>query len=280
MPEDVRDDDQRNAPSTLLKAVTEHYGTVVAGLALVFFGWLAAMYDEFYREFDISAADVGMSYTDTLTRSWGAIILLALSLAFVISAARIYLFVAKYRRWKRGDVTAQRPKLVNPPHPPGRIYVLMIFIVLVIAGLLGDWKMTEYGKSGTAGHSVRPPRFYALVVFDVRAQPVTEIVSVADSTVRVPATGLTYLGNNDRSFVLYCVRDKKILKISMERFTLRTSPGAGAKATGSGSCAREIQEPPITLLPPPSLPPSSRDPSHPANSSHAESNPERRPGGK
>lgn len=215
-----------------------HWPALGAIAGLCFFGLLASMYDEFYREFGITSADVGMSYSDTLTRSWGFIITVAASLALGVTAT---LFVCKLIL-KCND---QRDRRID--QLPGWAYFIalcIIFGILIIAGLIGEHFMQNAGERGADVRAVDALRVKGLMFFDVRAQPVTEIVAVTEPPTVIPVRGLTFLGNNDRSFVLYCKADKRILKISMERFTLRTStPRSQGKQEGRDCGKRAAMNP-------------------------------------
>ncbi|MFF4036832.1 hypothetical protein [Streptomyces sp. NPDC001816] len=206
-----------------------HWSAVGAIAGLCFFGLLAAMYDEFYTEFGITSGDVELSYSDTLTRSWGFIITVAVALAVGIS---VVLWIWKnILKGKHG----RDCKIDELPLPAYFTALAAIFAILISAGLIGEHFMEAAGKRGAAGQPVTGLRL-GLLFFDVRAQPVAEIVSVASSPVTIPTQGLTFLGKSGRSFVLYCTLDGQILRISAERFTLRTSTRQALREPGSKGC--------------------------------------------
>ena len=176
----------------------------------------SACYNIFYRRFGISPPDVDLDYSDILTHSWGFTAWIGvgfLALVFLLPALRSIWAKATHQE----DV-----KFKLLPHS---CHALLLLIILFVAGFIGINMSTKAADQAEAGLAVRPLRDpLGLMLLDVRAQPVSEIVSVTEAKTRIPTPGLTYLGNSDRSFVLYCIRDQKILKISMERFVLRTSP--------------------------------------------------------
>ncbi|MGW7363486.1 hypothetical protein ACWGI8_08670 [Streptomyces sp. NPDC054841] len=210
-------------------AALRHWSAVGAIAGLCFFGLLAAMYDEFYTEFGITSVDVELSYSDTLTRSWGFIITVAVALTVGISMV-LWIWKKILKRKHGRDC-----KVDQLPIPAYFTALAAVFAILICAGLVGENFMEAAGKRGAAGQPVTGLRL-GLLFFDVRAQPVAEIVSVASSPVNIPTQGLTFLGKSGRSFVLYCTVDGQILRISMERFTLRTSTHQALRESGSKDC--------------------------------------------
>ncbi|MEU6089011.1 hypothetical protein ABZ865_19740 [Streptomyces sp. NPDC047085] len=210
-------------------AALRHWSALGAIAGLCFFGLLAAMYDEFYTEFGITSTDVELSYSDTLTRSWGFIITVAVALTVGISGV---LWV-----WKRilKKKHGRDCKIDQLPGPAYLSALAAIFVILICAGLIGESFMEAAGKRGAAGQPVTGLRL-GLLFFDVRAQPVAELVSIASNPVTIPTQGLTFLGKSGRSFVLYCTVDGQILRVSMERFTLRTSTHQALRKTGAKNC--------------------------------------------
>ncbi|MEV4916411.1 hypothetical protein AB0K47_06315 [Streptomyces tirandamycinicus] len=210
-------------------AAVRHWSAIGAIAGLCFFGLLAVMYDEFYREFGITSADVALSYSDTLAHSWGFVITVAVALTIGVSLI-LWAWQQIIKRKHGRDC-----RIGQLPAPAYLTALAAIFAIFICAGLVGEHFMEAAGRRGAAGQPVSGLRL-GLVFFDVRAQPVTEISSVAESPVTIPTRGLTFLGKSGRSFVLYCTADDQILRISMERFTLRTSPHHGLKESESRDC--------------------------------------------
>jgi predicted heme/steroid binding protein len=228
------DHGRHSSDSTLSAGVAlRHWSAVGAIAGLCFFGLLAAMYDEFYTEFGITSTDVELSYSDTLTRSWGFIIAVAVALAVGISVV-LWIWKRILKRKHGKDC-----KIDQLPVPAYLTALAAIFAILICAGLVGENFMEAAGKRGAAGQPVTGLRL-GLLFFDVRAQPVAEIVSVASSPVTIPTRGLTFLGKSGRSFVLYCTVDGQILRLSMERFTLRTSTHQALRESGSRDCGTAV----------------------------------------
>ncbi|MHC3389354.1 hypothetical protein ACLQ2E_07800 [Streptomyces lavendulocolor] len=169
-----------------------------------------------------------MTYTDTLTRSWGFIIAVASSLIILVAT---FLHVAKW------NLVGGTPRKIH--ELPGKIYLaalLLTILFLGAAGYIGGGAMQGAGKSGAEGNPVSALRYAGILFFDVRAIPVEQINTVTEPPVAIPYRGLIFLGNNDRSFVLYCTTDRQILKISMERFTLRTSTSKSTESPSVENC--------------------------------------------
>ncbi|MGW5852377.1 hypothetical protein ACWFQ8_31310 [Streptomyces sp. NPDC055254] len=210
--------------------VVKYFAAFLAFSGLLCFAVLAAMYDIFYRQFGLSATDLGMSYTDTLLHSWGSILLIATILSAAVWVANMIAPCIRNRKGK--EVDPEQPFYKRPLH---WVHAALLLATLSIFGICCGLKVHDKSIDAEAGEAVRPLRLWnSLLMVDIRAQPVTEIVAVTEEDTAIPVAGFTYLGNYDRSFVLYCTDDGKILKISMERFTLRTSPNEDFK--GSKNC--------------------------------------------
>ena len=210
--------------------VVKYFAAFLAFSGLLCFAVLAAMYDIFYRQFGLAATDIGMSYTDTLLHSWGSILLLAATLSAAVWVANT---TAPYIRKRKGwEVDREQPFYKRPLH---WVHAALLLLTLSIFGIFCGLKVYDKSIDAKAGEAVRPLRlWHVLLLVDIRAQPVTEIVAVTEEDTTIPVAGFTYLGNYDRSFVLYCTDDGEVLKISMERFALRTSPKGDFK--GSKNC--------------------------------------------
>jgi hypothetical protein len=190
-----------------------------------------------------------MTYSDTVAHSWGFITLIGVGFCLLIFTWPVVRFLW-FRFKRRQDVKVK---------PLSHIWNgFALLFTLVLAGWFGAVITIGDAEAAKSGEAVRPIRdpVLKMMLLDVRAQPVMEIVSVTEAKTTISTAGLTYLGNYDRSFVLYCVRDGRILKISMERFVLRTSPFESTPAAGAGkTCGKARRVDPIPVPPPETLTP-------------------------
>jgi hypothetical protein len=193
----------------------------------------SACYNIFYRRFGISPPDVDLGYSDIVTHSWGFTAWIGVGFLVLVFLPPTLRFI-----WAKAT-HKEDAKFKLLPHS---CHALLLLVTLLVAGFIGINMSTNAADQAEAGWAVRPLRdpYFGLMLLDVRAQPVSEIVSVTEAKTRIPTPGLTYLGNSDRSFVLYCIRDNRILRISMERFALRTSPFTDKASKYGKSCGPAV----------------------------------------
>jgi hypothetical protein len=223
-------------PNTRRKPITPHLSYVTGFFAVagaLCFVLFSTCYGIFYRRFGISPPDVDLGYSDIVTHSWGSIAWIGVAL-FVLT----FLLPILHLAWDRIK-GKESPELQLLPH---WCNAAILLATLSAAGLIGVYMITDAADQAEDGWAVRPVRdpYFGLMLLDVHAQPVSEIVSVTEAKTRIPTPGLTYLGNSDRSFVLYCIRDNRILRISMERFALRTSPFTDKASRDGKSCGPAV----------------------------------------
>ncbi|MGW0896232.1 hypothetical protein ACWD0G_04430 [Streptomyces goshikiensis] len=215
----------------------DHLAIFVTVVGLLFFGVLSWLYDHFYKAFGVSAPSMGIGYTDTLIGSWGLIALVLIIGGIVTPLLYWPLFVTKRRR----SIFPRLPWPFMLPEEPEtddskewersrRVWLFtslaVAFVEIVgialffLVGAVDDGAITA-----KRGESVEPIRFLGSLILDVHAHRVTDIVPVSDiSPASVPAGTFMYLGNSDRSYVLYNILNKRTVRISTERFILTTLP--------------------------------------------------------
>ncbi|KPI21712.1 hypothetical protein OV450_7609, partial [Actinobacteria bacterium OV450] len=215
----------------------DHLAIFVTVVGLLFFGVLSWLYDHFYKAFGVSTPSMGIGYTDTLIGSWGFIALVLITGGIVTPLLYWPLFVTNRRR-------SLFPRLPWPFMLPGepevddskkwersrRVWLctslVVAFVEIVgislffLVGAVNDSAITA-----KRGEFVEPIRFLGWLILDVHAHRVTDIAPVSDiSPASVPAGTFMYLGNSDRSYTLYNISNKRIVRLSTERFVLTTLP--------------------------------------------------------
>ncbi|MFF3331274.1 hypothetical protein ACFYWX_17180 [Streptomyces sp. NPDC002888] len=194
----------------------------ISGLFL--FVALSEMYDHFYRVFHLSAAAMGVEYSDTLLRSWGFIVVVVAPSGGIIYL--LYGFMFKPVPFVMPDEGRGGDPSGNERERRtffGLSTFIVSFVILTVSFLIVSPVVDERAQEAVKGYRVEPVRFADMVVLDLHATPVKRVSPIAEaSQAPVPRGRLIYLGNDDRSYVLYNVDTKDVIRLSAERFILST----------------------------------------------------------
>lgn len=222
--------------SQWLKIFDRHVAVALVG-GIISFCAVSALYDQFYGAFGLTSSDMGLDYKETLIRSWGFIL-------FSVVATMVYvsiLWQARRHRhqflwaWKRYVLRqrVERPEVVDDAAFTRNFGFFVLGVGLGLAWL-GSWAVGKYyitpriddvmnGKSVHPLHLRDDSSGWRLIFLDIHSLHVRRVAPV-----RVPGTApcckhLMHIGDSDRTYVLYCVESKQVVRISMERYVIQTS---------------------------------------------------------
>ncbi|MBM4825005.1 MULTISPECIES: hypothetical protein [Streptomyces] len=213
--------------------------TGIAGF--VAFVTLSLLYDEFYENFGILPSDVGLDYSQTLFRSWGFIVLAAISLT--LTSVLVFAAFSLFRRRNRRKL--KKVKGVGQVEGAGKLEererrfsrilrwqaIAMTVAILVEIAVVGGWlgvrkidqRIEQRRVKGQLGGEVDPIRFLNLLVMDISAHEVKSLTRTSDGR-EIPELAkrkLLYLGTNEGVYVLYDVENGCIVKLSAGGSVLR-----------------------------------------------------------
>jgi hypothetical protein len=168
---------------------------VLLGGGLVIYGYLSICYDRFYGSLGVDPNDVGLSYTGTLARSSGFVIICLVVLGYFAVA------VPFDRMWRRRVLrrAATRSNVVF-------VVVGTVFVLIVVFSI--PLQLAQDGaRAVQAGDPVGPVRL-GVPVLAIHADPVTvePVGKPGDSPAAQRLQGketLLYLGQSGGTVVLY-----------------------------------------------------------------------------
>jgi hypothetical protein len=203
------------------KDTVGHLPAILAAGAVVLYAYLSLCYDSFYRSLAVEPSDVGLSYTGTLARSSGFVIVYAFMVAFVLQP---------------GMLRRAEPELGEPSPRMRRIEILMGVGLLVVVFAWPFIGATEAANAVKAGEPVRPLLLPApippLPILAIRADPAT--VEPAGKPGEAPAAErlrgrrLLYLGQANGTVVLYDAVEQHAVYVPASSILLKVA-NCGAK---------------------------------------------------
>ncbi|MFI7399245.1 hypothetical protein ACIBW9_01910 [Streptomyces sp. NPDC049541] len=147
-------------------------------------------------------------------------------------AATFWLYFTLFDPWpsvpqdqaegKNGDSTKEE-QTRNRRHFFVYATIVVVALIFVISLLIVLPVVDGRAHRVVSGKRVTPVMLFDTVILDLHAHPVKRVSAIAEaSQSAVPAGRLMYLGNADRSYVLYDVDSKGVVRLSVERFVLST----------------------------------------------------------
>ncbi|MFD6187225.1 hypothetical protein [Streptomyces goshikiensis] len=210
----------------------DHFAIFITAAGLAFFVMLSSLYDQFYRAFDLSAPLMGIGYADTLVRSWGFITCITVIALVLIPGLYWLLFRVNWISFIPALPWPFYPIQVTPLEleKARKTFFLLATVVFVATTLAIGMLFTMSGVDDRAerakrGEPVRPIRFLGMLILDIyanRADKPTPVAGVEPTA--VPSGPFLYLGNSDRSYVLYSAEPRRVVRLSTERFVLNVAP--------------------------------------------------------
>ncbi|MFF4223172.1 hypothetical protein ACFYZH_09930 [Streptomyces abikoensis] len=199
-----------DARSSVWAKAFEHNTALVLIIGVLFFCVLSGLYDQFYGAFGLTSVDLGIDYKETLGRSWGFILYLAIISTGLANAAFSY----------REDSGKERKGL--------KVF-LGVCAVLVLGGMSALSAVVAGESSKVLGGEAVPPievNFgFRIMLLDVHAHRVEQVLPV-NSMTPDPAhcEKLMHLGSSDRTYILYCADagKERVVRLSMDRYVLHS----------------------------------------------------------
>jgi hypothetical protein len=185
---------------------------------VLIYGSQRIFYDRFYGSLGVDPSDVGLSYTETLARSTGFVIV---SLVLLVTVALHMPFVERRFRYAgRQDPTVRRSR--------GTIILSVLGTVLFV-GVVGviPWVgAEEAAREVQAGRPVGPIR-YGLPFLAIHADPVwvEPVGKPGDSTAaeRLRGRQLLYLGQSEGTVLLYDASFQRAIYVPASSIVLQVA---------------------------------------------------------
>ncbi|MEU4211192.1 hypothetical protein AB0F13_14560 [Streptomyces sp. NPDC026206] len=209
---------------------------------LVSYCALSALYDQFYGAFGLTATDMGIGYLDTLSRSWGFILLITLAVAlyvFTLSGmglpisrkrAHNYRNRSKSARWVNAYMHFAQSIMEWIRRNLGVVAAIVAAFALFIALSASSSAVDDRAAATINGNAIKPLQVklgnhgLRIIFLDIHSHHV-RMITPAPTPGSVPCCKhLMHLGSSDRTYILYCVDNKRVIRLSIERYVVHTSP--------------------------------------------------------
>jgi hypothetical protein len=227
--------------ATLLPQLMANLTGVLTISGLIIFMILSVLYEKFYSEFGVAPSDVGIGYVETLSRSYGFVVLLAL---FTLTLAVLLRTVLRIERRFGGRDRRRDSRLRVQLHGSRvrkfflghrgfiRRYFGVLFVIylslygVLIVNTLFTWYLQEdVYDLNLSGEPVSPYRWCSLTILDIKAQKADLGAGTApDIAKELKGRELFYLGMANRVYILYDATGYQVWRFSAEKLTLRIDP--------------------------------------------------------
>ncbi|MFB7242686.1 hypothetical protein ACFCYX_09485 [Streptomyces populi] len=230
--------DKNQPKSTGVKFLADlatHLTPALTITGLILFVVLSMLYENYFFALGAAPSDVGIGYIETLAFSYGYVAILGVG-----SVILFLLFWGVSQAFKK---TSDRREKAGQPHGRGarinaigkrfvsRHPLAITVLYVTLFGLFLGYNLIDVrvqedvGRLILTGRPVSPYRWCSLTFLDIRAQEATLGPGTDALLIRsYKGHTLRYLGVANRLYILYDVTARRVVRFSVEKAFLATSP--------------------------------------------------------